>query len=98
MKGVKTFRKCKNGHKFTKSSDCPVCPMCEKQRIPVSDFLTTIAAPARRALDREGISTLKILAKYSEGELLQLHGMGPTALSKLKSELRKKNLSFRNSD
>lgn len=97
MKGVKTIRKCKNGHEYAKSSDCPVCPVCEKERTPQSGFLVMISAPARRALEREGISTLNDLSKYSEKELLQLHGMGPSAVVKLKMELRKQKLSFRNS-
>lgn len=28
MMGNKTFRTCKNGHNYNKSSDCPTCPIC----------------------------------------------------------------------
>jgi DNA-directed RNA polymerase alpha subunit len=61
----------------------------------VSDFLSLIAAPARRALEGEGITTLKKLSQYSEKEILQLHGMGKTSLPKLKPALAEKGLSFK---
>jgi len=57
--------------------------------------LNKVAAPARRALEREGIDTLHKLSKYSEEELLKLHGMGPGSIPKLRSTLKEKGLSFR---
>lgn len=89
------LRICDKGHKYYKSSDCPVCPICEKKRKPSVDFLTKVSAPARRALEREGISTLLKLSKYTEEELLKFHGMGPGSIPKLKNELMQKGLSFR---
>ena len=89
------LRICINGHKFYKSGDCPTCPLCEKERKPLSDFLSIISAPARRALEREGIDTHLKLSKYSEEELLKLHGMGPGSIPKLKNALKEKGLSFR---
>lgn len=32
MVAKKTLRTCKKGHRYYKSSDCPVCPACEKER------------------------------------------------------------------
>jgi DNA-directed RNA polymerase alpha subunit len=59
----------------------------------VSD-LPKLAAPAQRALQSAGITTLKQLTKITEAELLQLHGMGPNALGKLRQALAEKGLSF----
>ena len=59
----------------------------------VSD-LPKIAAPAQRALQSIGVTTLKQLTKITEAELLQLHGMGPNALGKLRQALAEKGLSF----
>ena len=57
--------------------------------------LPGLAAPARRALAGAGIKTLKQLAKYSEADIKQLHGMGPNALGKLRQALAEKGLSFK---
>ncbi|MBI5950570.1 MAG: DNA-binding protein [Chloroflexi bacterium] len=59
----------------------------------VSD-LPKLAAPAQRALQSIGVTTLKQLTKITEAELLQLHGMGPNALGKLRQALAEKSLSF----
>ena len=59
----------------------------------VSD-LPKIAAPAQRALQSAGIHSLKQLTKVTEAELLQMHGMGPNALGKLRQALAEKGLSF----
>lgn len=58
--------------------------------------MATLAAPARRALQNANIFTLDTLSKYSEAELLKLHGIGKTTLPKLKAELEKAGLHFRN--
>ena len=89
------LRVCDKGHKYYKSSDCPVCPVCEKERKPGTGFLSSIPAPARRALESKGINTLSRLSKFSEQELLQLHGLGPGALPKLRKALKEKGYSFR---
>jgi len=90
-----TLRICKNDHQYYKSSDCPTCPVCEKNAKPAEGFLSTLAAPARRALQREGITTLKKLSSYSESELLNLHGIGRTSIPKLKMALQEIGLSFK---
>ncbi len=53
-----------------------------------------LGAPALRALLNEGITTRKQLAKYSEKEILALHGMGPASLPVLRSVLKAKRLKF----
>jgi predicted RecB family nuclease len=91
------LKTCKNGHTFFKSSDCPVCPICEKERKPKDSFLSLIAAPARRALESEGITTLEKLSTYSESGILSLHGMGKSTLPKLNEALTEAGLSFKQS-
>lgn len=91
----KTLRTCKNGHNYYKCSDCPTCPICEAERVPESDFLSRISAPARRALEREGITSLQRLSEYTEADILKLHGVGPSSIPKLKNALGEVNLSFK---
>ncbi len=63
---------------------------------PTSD-LPNIGAPAMRALEHEGYTTLKQLTKLSETQLLQMHGVGPKAIRILKEALKAKGLSFKES-
>ena len=90
-----TLKTCPKGHKFYKSSDCPVCPICEEERKPKESFLALIAASARRALENEGITSLEKLSAYSEKEILSLHGMGKSSLPKLNDALNKAGLAFK---
>ena len=62
----------------------------------INDPLSFLAAPARRALENKSIKTLKQLAKFSEAEILELHGMGKSSLSTLRSALEEESLSFKN--
>jgi uncharacterized protein YdhG (YjbR/CyaY superfamily) len=91
-----TSKTCKNGHPFAKTSDCPVCPICAKESKPASGFMSTLAAPARRALENAGIKTIKQLAKYSETDILTLHGMEKSSIPKLKDALTEVGLQFKN--
>jgi predicted RecB family nuclease len=91
----KTLRNCKNGHQYYKSSDCPTCPICEEERKPKDSFLALLAAPAQRALERENIKTLEDLAKFTEKEIINLHGMGPGTLPELHKVLKDNGLSFK---
>lgn len=93
-KANKNLRVCSKGHMYYKSSTCPVCPVCEKEQKPDEDFLSMLGAPARRALERAGITTLTQLSTYTETDLLALHGMGPGSLPKLRYALESKGLSF----
>jgi len=92
---IKNRRVCENGHVYYKSSDCPVCPICEKEREPTVGFLSELGAPARRALEGAGITTPELLSKYSEKEILKLHGMGPSSMPKLKDALKRSGLNFK---
>lgn len=94
MTSKKNFRICKKGHKYYKSSDCPTCPVCEQERKPTDGFLSRLSAPARRALETNGITTLEQLSQYSEKEILQFHGMGPASLPKLREALKEQGLTF----
>jgi len=78
-----------------KSFDCPTCPICEEERKPKDNFLSLIGAPARRALENNGITTLERLSKYSEKEVLNFHGMGKSTIPKLQKLLSDKELSFK---
>lgn len=53
-----------------------------------------LAAPAQRALAGAGIQNLQQLAKLSEDEVKQLHGIGPNALERLRRALATNGLSF----
>src|SRR5437764_15298390 len=91
----KQLRTCSKGHKFYKSSDCPTCPICEQERKPKDNFLSLLVAPARRALERAGVTTLEQLSHFSEDEILQLHGMGPSTIPKLQKALKENGLDFK---
>lgn len=88
---------CSRGHQFYKSSDCPACPICWPGQMKklIAEGLPSIGAPAMRALDHAGISTLKQVSKHTKNELLSMHGVGPKAIDILQKELKKKGLSFK---
>ncbi|NMI03126.1 hypothetical protein HF638_04025 [Paenibacillus sp. SZ31] len=90
-----TLRTCEQGHSYYKKSDCPTCPTCEAKRKRTEGFLALLSAPARRALENEGITTLLQLAEYREKEILKLHGIGPSAMPKLRNALEEEGLSFK---
>lgn len=92
----KNVRICSKGHKYFKSSVCPTCPTCEQERKPENGFLSLLSAPARRALENNGVTSLETLSAYSEKEILKLHGMGPASLPKLRAALLESGLSFKN--
>lgn len=83
MTNIKTLRTCKKGHRFYKSNDCRVCPVCEEERKSENELFSSLSAPARRALENKGILTLQELSQFSEKEILQLHGIGKSAIPKL---------------
>lgn len=63
--------------------------------IPDEEFLSRFGAPARRALENEGITSAEKLAQFTEKEVLQFHGMGPGSLPKLRDALEEKGLAFK---
>jgi hypothetical protein len=92
------WKVCSRGHKFYKTSDCPVCPKCwsgyyKKQLL--SDFPKNLGAPALRGLLNAKIKNLKALSKWKEEDVKKLHGVGPNAIGKLKAALKTKKLSFK---
>jgi hypothetical protein len=86
---------CPKGHVFHKTPGCNTCPRCEAARKPAQGFLAGLAAPARRALEGAKLTTLAKLAKKTEAQVQDLHGMGPSALSTLRAALAKEGLAFR---
>lgn len=57
--------------------------------------LPKLAAPARRALAGAGYESLEQLAQATESQVMDLHGMGPTAMAVLRKALAEHGLSFR---
>jgi hypothetical protein len=92
---TKNLKTCKKGHRFYKTSECPVCPICEAELKPKSGFLSRLSAPARRALEKEGIISLEKLSAHSKKEILDLHGMGPSSIPKLENALKEEGLKFK---
>lgn len=88
-------RICSNGHSYFKTSDCPVCPICENNRKPIIGLLAKLAAPARRALENKGISNVEQLSLYSKKEILALHGLGPSSIPILEDALKFQGLNFK---
>ena len=83
MKKISTVRICLQGHRYEKSTDCPVCPVCEAERKPADGFFAGLGAPARRALENAGINSVLLLSRKTKKEILKLHGMGPSSIPKL---------------
>lgn len=98
MAKKRTKRTCKYGHTFYKSTDCPICPKCEKLKEPASGFLALLGNPARNALLHYGIDTAQKLSTYTEKEILSLHGIGKASLSTFKKALEDKGLTFKQND
>lgn len=86
---------CPRGHRYKSSKTCRTCPVCEKHRIAKNEFFVGIAAPARRALETIGITSVHMLAKFKENEIMSLHGMGLESLAKLKEALKEAGLEFK---
>jgi len=67
----------------------------QKDPKPNVNFLSSLSAPARRALENNGITTIEQLSKYSKKEVLSFHGMGKSSIPKLEKLLSDQNMSFR---
>lgn len=59
-----------------------------------NDWPPGLAKPAQRALAGAGYTRLEQLARVTETEILQYHGMGPKALATLRQALAARGLSF----
>ena len=60
-----------------------------------NNFLSTLPAPAKHALENNGINSLKKLSQLTEKAVLSFHGMGPSSVPKLKEALQAEGLSFK---
>ncbi|MEK5078469.1 RNA polymerase alpha subunit C-terminal domain-containing protein [Solibacillus sp. FSL W7-1436] len=95
MKRERTLRICPMGHRYYKSTDCGTCPKCELEKKPSEGFLSRLSSPARNALMNAGITELEHLAEFTEKEIMQLHGIGPSSLPVLKHAMAEKNINFK---
>lgn len=57
--------------------------------------LPKISKPALRALDSINVKTMEDVTKYSEAELLELHGFGPKAIRILREDMDEQGLKFK---
>ena len=62
----------------------------------IEDLPIRLSAPARRALAAAGIDTLADLSRWTEKDVLALHGIGPTAIPPLREALAEAGLAFAN--
>ena len=67
--------------------------MAAKKAKPASD-LPKLAAPAQRALAGAGVTNLSNLSQMTEADVMALHGMGPNAMTALKTAMKARKLSF----
>ncbi len=92
--GLRVYQK---GHLFEKTSDCAVCPKCssDEMKQKYGKEFPNINVPAFHALHSAGVVKLSDLTKYTEEELLTLHGFGPSALRILTETLEERGLSLK---
>ncbi|MCB9913051.1 MAG: DUF2200 family protein [Planctomycetes bacterium] len=87
---------CAQGHRFLKGPDCPECPKCQAKRTNAgSGDLPKLGAPAMRAMESLGVTTLAQVAKHTASELLDLHGFGPKALETIRQALADRSQSLK---
>ena len=62
----------------------------KEKNISFDELLKSVklSAPAQRALKSAKITSVEELKKWKEEDLMELHGIGPTAIPKLKSLLQ----------
>lgn len=65
---------------------------------PESDLPANLSQPAQRALAGAGITRLEDVARWTEADLLALHGVGPKTIRQLRPALEAKGLSFASPD
>ncbi|MHB8127387.1 MAG: helix-hairpin-helix domain-containing protein [Mobilitalea sp.] len=59
-------------------------------------LLQQLSKPAQRALQNAGVTSIEQLSKYSEKEVLDLHGIGKNAMIIIKQILFDNGLTFSN--
>ena len=57
-----------------------------------------IGQPARRAFNAAGIENLRDFARFTEEDLLTLHGVGPKAMRIIRAALDEHGVNFANED
>lgn len=65
---------------------------------PESNLPANLSQPAQRALAGAGITRLEDVARWTETDLLALHGVGPKTIRQLRPALEAKGLSFASPD
>lgn len=61
----------------------------------LQDKIPKTSAPAMRALLNVNIKTLKDLSKWSEKDILKLHGIGPKSIPIWRKALKQKGMTFK---
>ncbi|GAO44506.1 hypothetical protein FPE01S_03_05430 [Flavihumibacter petaseus NBRC 106054] len=56
--------------------------------------MAKLSAPARRALENAGITTLEALSAWSAEKLLALHGIGPSTIPRLEAAFSEAGLKW----
>jgi predicted flap endonuclease-1-like 5' DNA nuclease len=69
--------------------------MTKKASGETSDLPRGIGRPATSALEVVGVTRLKQLTRWTEKDLLALHGVGPKAVRVLREALAERGLSFK---
>ena len=59
---------------------------------------SALANPAQRALASAGIKHLEDLTRFSEAEVMDLHGIGPNAMRILQEAMTEQDLRFQAED
>jgi hypothetical protein len=76
-------------------------PNCDPKMVASFDYerldkvFGSLAKPAQRALINNQIFTPQDLAKRTEAEVVEFHGIGPSALPILRKYLKVKGLQFK---
>jgi hypothetical protein len=91
LSGVFQIDNADGNHRYTFEYSLPAIA---EEDVKASDLPTGLSAPAQRALAGAGIHRLDQLARISEAELKNLHGIGPKALGQLGQALTGQGLSF----
>lgn len=82
-------------------SNCPITADPLKREIAnrataviKASFPAKLGQPALRALASADIKQLADFTKFSESELAKMHGIGPNAITKIKTAMEEAGLSF----
>lgn len=93
IREIVAFRIAENMQKASKKTSGQVS---KKQATSLqNNFLSMLSVPAKRALENNGINSVKKLSQLSEKTVLSFHGIGPSSIPKLKEILQAEGLSFK---